>query len=112
MANDNKITNWKDREFGCLWKSENKANTLTGSFNWRGEEVRIMVSKNTFKEPGTKQPDYRVIFLGEEMIDGAIQPRPSRNDGQARPTSQPVRSAPAKQARPAARQVAADPDTL
>jgi hypothetical protein len=47
---------------GALWegKKDSKA-LLTGTLDFLGEDIRIVVFKNDKKEAGSKQPDYHIV---------------------------------------------------
>jgi hypothetical protein len=50
---------------GALWlrKSKKGNNFLSGSINTPdGNTVKVVVFKNTYKEEGSTQPDYRIYF--------------------------------------------------
>ena len=53
--------------FGSLWTGKDKnGNTyLSGELNLIFTKVRVGIFKNTNKEEGSKQPDWRVVLLEE-----------------------------------------------
>jgi uncharacterized protein (DUF736 family) len=58
----------KKREIGAVWlrKSKQGNSYLSGSIKngEASEEIRIVIFKNSYKEEGSNQPDYR-IYLDE-----------------------------------------------
>lgn len=64
MSNQNKI--------GALWINEkNGKKYMSGDVTIDGQQVRIVVFKNTYKEEGTKQPDYNIL-ISERRDDGGF----------------------------------------
>lgn len=56
----------KLEEAGALWKKTSKGSGstyLNGSIKTRdGEEIKVIIFSNKYKEQGSNQPDYRVYF--------------------------------------------------
>lgn len=59
----------KYKNTGGLWKNKDSKGEdyFSGSFDVDGKSVRIKVFPNTFKKPGDRSPDYRIM-----LDDGAI----------------------------------------
>ena len=63
-----KNTNTKQKleEAGALWKRTSKGSNTTylnGVIKTKnGEEVKVIIFSNKYKEEGSNQPDYRVYF--------------------------------------------------
>lgn len=63
MENNNEKT--KLQEAGAFWARQSKSGNsfLSGSFKTAtGEEVKVMIFKNSYKTEGSNQPDYRAYF--------------------------------------------------
>lgn len=67
----------KYKNTGGLWKNKDSKGEdyFSGSFDVDGKVVRIKVFANTFKKPGDRSPDYRIM-----LDDGAI-PAPKMVSG-------------------------------
>lgn len=54
MNNENKI--------GALWKKQSRSGVsfMSGKINWRGENIKITVFQNSYKN-NDKQPDFNII---------------------------------------------------
>jgi uncharacterized protein (DUF736 family) len=60
----------KKKEQGALWlrKSKNGNSFLSGAVKTLdGEEIKVVVFKNSYKQEGSNQPDYR-IYLDESQM--------------------------------------------
>lgn len=68
-------------QIGSLWtgKDKNDNTYLSGEINLIFTKLRIGVFKNTNKEEGSKQPDFRVVIL---------------EDRDEKPTAEPMGDAP------------------
>jgi hypothetical protein len=52
----------KDDEIGALWKSDRDGDiAFTGNVKIDGKPMSVVVFVNKYKEPGSKQPDYRIV---------------------------------------------------
>ena len=52
----------KVRACGALWLKESaKGKYFSGEVEFDGVKRQIVVFRNTFKEPGSKQPDYKIL---------------------------------------------------
>lgn len=62
----------KYKNTGGLWKNKDSKGSeyFSGSFDVDGKSVRIKVFPNTFKKPGDRSPDYRI------MLDDGSAPAP------------------------------------
>lgn len=58
----------KQNEIGGLWLNESQKGTkyMAGKLSMNGQEVKVVIFKNTFKKEGEKTPDYRV-YLQEDQ---------------------------------------------
>jgi hypothetical protein len=55
MANENKI--------GALWlKEKNGKKFFSGEIELNGQKHSVVVFRNTYKEEGSKQPDYNILL--------------------------------------------------
>lgn len=57
----------REGEIGALWLNEGQGGKkyMSGNITVDGKRVDVVVFKNTFKQPGEKSPDYRVLLKGE-----------------------------------------------
>lgn len=53
----------KNESIGALWENEGKNGTkyLSGNVEIDGKKHPIVVFKNTYKQPGEKSPDWRIL---------------------------------------------------
>jgi uncharacterized protein (DUF736 family) len=64
----------KRKELGALWirKSKQGNSFLSGSLSFEGGgTAKVVVFKNTYKEAGSSQPDYRIYL--DESVPAATQ---------------------------------------
>lgn len=70
------MPNNRENEVGALWlkKSEKDGSAFfSGKLNVNGEQIDVVVFKNSFKQPGEKSPDYR-IYKSQPREGFASQP--------------------------------------
>ncbi len=67
----------KKKKIGALWTKETKSGTqlLSGNVEIDGRKTQIAVFPNSYKEEGTRQPDY-VIYLDTYAQNRAQDPEP------------------------------------
>lgn len=90
MENNNEKT--KLKEAGAFWSRKSKSGNsfLSGSFKTAsGEEVKVMIFKNSYKEKGSKQPDYRAYFdtsTPQQSGETTQTPASSKSEGTVQST--------------------------
>lgn len=78
MENNNEKQ--KLQEAGAFWvrKSKSGNSFLSGSFKTQsGEEVKVILFKNSYKTEGSNQPDYRAYF-DTNTQNGTAQAAPKK----------------------------------
>jgi uncharacterized protein (DUF736 family) len=83
--NQDKKSNWKDREMGALWKKKGNSQTyLSGTIEIPSDEyggkekVNVVIYSNKYKEKDN-HPDFRV-YRSEEMKKEATVQEDSDNE--------------------------------
>lgn len=61
----------KEDKIGAFWTRDSKSGQryLSGHIEWKGEKIAITAFKNSYKEEGSKQPDfiiYKSMKQGEK----------------------------------------------
>lgn len=70
----------QNESIGALWKNEGKNGTyLSGNVEIDGRKVPIVIFPNTYKKPGEKTPDYRILPK-KQKSDTYVQPGSPADD--------------------------------
>jgi len=72
-----------DTKIGGLWMSSStnpKAPFAKGEIEVKGEKIRIVVWKNSYKQAGDKKPDYQIEIDRKEAGTVADKPKPEFTD--------------------------------
>ena len=73
----------KENNIGGLWLSTSqnqKAPFAKGEIEVKGEKIRIVVWKNSYKQAGDKKPDYQIEIDRKEAGTVADKPKPEFTD--------------------------------
>lgn len=70
----------QNESIGALWKNQGKNGKtyLSGNVEIDGRKIPIIIFPNTYKKPGEKTPDYRILPKQEKS--GYVQPGSPADD--------------------------------
>ena len=92
MSNNTNNTQKNPNELGAVWLREgNGKKYYFGKLTLDGKELQFVMFKNDRKEPGSKQPDWR-IYRSQPRSDSPAPAAAPSQPSAPRPTRAPVRA--------------------